>query len=45
MFESISPSHPGSFYWIFQLVISYYMRKLLLANKLAKSLDLLGFKA
>ena len=44
MFESIIPSHPDSFYWIFQLVISYYMRDSPLANKLAKSLDLLGFE-
>ena len=34
MFEKISPSHPHSFYWIFELVISYYVRDLPLANEL-----------
>ena len=34
MFERISPSHPHSFYWIFELVICYHVRDSPLANEL-----------
>ena len=35
MFESISLSHPDSFFWTYEHVISYYVRDSPLANKLA----------